>query len=247
MTMMCPVQLQWPTTRCAAAHLGFVPVADICAAGKSLPSMCSEGNERENCDNDVSRIAPDAVASAQSRGDDLALVAATLASIGAAIVAALLSLSVANAESASDNTSWSSWADTFTKSIHDQTANSGQTDWSDVSALGYARSARSDAAAVRWLPPQPLPAVDGINAKIDGYGGDANHSNGFYGANGSLSVPLAQQWGLQLDGGVGSQGAIGSYAGAGHLFWRDPSIGLLEHFPVGLNRGIPKCFRLGEF
>jgi hypothetical protein len=58
-----------------------------------------------------------------------------ISSVGAAVVAALLSLSVANAESASDNTSWSSWADVFTKSIHDQTAVSGQTDWSDVSAL----------------------------------------------------------------------------------------------------------------
>jgi hypothetical protein len=135
---------------------------------------------------------------------------------------------MANAESASDNMSWSSWADVFIKSVHDQTANSGQTDWSDVSALGYARSARSDAAAVRWLPQQPLPAVDGINAKIDGYGGGANHSNGFYGTNGSLSVPLAQRWGFQADGGlVNDKQGVGAYGGAGHLFWRDPSIGLL--------------------
>jgi hypothetical protein len=28
--------------------------------------------------------------------------------------------------------------------------------------------------------PQPMPAVDGINAKIDGCGGGGNHSNGFY-------------------------------------------------------------------
>src|ERR1700730_1876944 len=103
--------------------------------------------------------------------------------VGAAFVAALLSLSMANADSASDNTSWSSWADVFTKTLHDQTAVSGQTEWPDASALGYARSPRSDAAAARWLPQQPLPAVDGINAKIDGYGGGANHSNGFYGTN----------------------------------------------------------------
>jgi len=141
-------------------------------------------------------------------------------------MAALLSLSVANAESASDNMSWSSWADVSTKSVHDQTATSGQTDWADASALGYARSARPDAAAVRWLP-QPLPAVDGINAKIDGFGGGGNHTNGFYGTSGSLSVPLAQQWGLQIDGGVGSDKGTGAYGGAGHLFWRDPSIGLL--------------------
>jgi hypothetical protein len=130
------------------------------------------------------------------------------------------------AESASDDMSWRSWADVFTKNLHDRTAISDRSEWPDASALGYARSTRSDAAAVRWLP-QPLPAVDGINAKIDGFGGGANHSNGFYGTTGSLSVPLAQQWGLQLDGGVGSDKGIGAYGGAGHLFWRDPSIGLL--------------------
>jgi len=146
--------------------------------------------------------------------------------VGAALVAGALSFSTANAESASDNMSWSSWADVFAKNIHEQTAISGKSEWPDASALGYARSPRSDAAAVRWLP-QPLPAVDGINAKIDGFGGGANHSNGFYGTTGSLSVPLAQQWGLQIDGGVGSDKGIGAYGGAGHLFWRDPSIGLL--------------------
>jgi hypothetical protein len=135
---------------------------------------------------------------------------------------------MANAESMSDNPSWSYWAtEVFGKTLRDQTAAiSSQADWPDVSALGYARSARPDAAAVRWLP-QPLPAVDGINAKIDGVGGGGNHTNGFYGTSGSLSVPLAQQWGLQIDGGVGSDKGVGAYGGAGHLFWRDPSIGLL--------------------
>jgi hypothetical protein len=149
-----------------------------------------------------------------------------IASVGATLVAGLLSLSTANAESTSDTQSWASWADVFTKNVHDQTAISGQTEWPDVSALGYAKSARSDAVDVRWLP-QPLPAVDGINAKINGFGGGGNHTNGFYGTSGSLSVPLAQQWGLQIDGGVGSDKGIGAYGGAGHLFWRDPSIGLL--------------------
>jgi hypothetical protein len=171
-------------------------------------------------------IALDTVASEQSRGIILRLSRQHRASIGAAFVAALLSLSVANAENTSDNMPWTSWADVFTKSLHDQTAISGQTDWSDVAALGYARSARSDAAAVRWLP-QTLPAVDGINAKIDGFGGGANRSDGFYGASGSLAVPLARQWGLQLDAGIGSADGTSGYGGAGHVFWRDSSIGFL--------------------
>jgi hypothetical protein len=152
----------------------------------------------------------------------------SVTSVGTALAVALLSLTVANAESAPDNLSWSSWAEVFARNFRDQTATaiSSQTEWPDVPALGYARSPRSDAAAMRWLP-QPLPAVDGINAKIDGFGGAANHSNGFYGTTGSLSVPLAQQWGLQIDGGVGSDKGVGAYGGSGHVFWRDPSIGLV--------------------
>jgi hypothetical protein len=149
----------------------------------------------------------------------------SIASVGVAFVAGLLSLSTANAESTSDDTSWVYWAtDVFAKSLRDQT--SGQPESPDVSALGYARSARSDTAAVRWLP-QPLPAVDGINGKIAGFGGGANHTSGFYGASGSLAFPLAQQWGVQIDGGVGSFANSGFSRGAGHLFWRDPSIALV--------------------
>jgi hypothetical protein len=134
---------------------------------------------------------------------------------------------MANAESAPDNTPLSYWAaDIFAKTVRDDTAIPDQTEWRDFSALGYARSGRSDAAAVRWLP-QPLPAVDGINGKIAGFGGGADHTNGFYGTTGSLTVPLAQQWGAQIDGGVGSLDGSGWSRGAGHLFWRDPSIGLV--------------------
>ena len=154
----------------------------------------------------------------------------SMASVGGAVVLALFSLSMANAESTSDYTSLSySAPEVFAKTLRDQTAISDHNEWSDFSALGYARSRRSDDAAVRWLPP-PMPAVDGINGKIDGYGGGANHTNGFYGGTGSLSVPLAQQWGAQFDGGVGSDEGIGWLGGAGHLFWRDPSIGLLGAF-----------------
>jgi hypothetical protein len=150
-----------------------------------------------------------------------------IASIRGALVAGLLSLSMANAESAPDNTPLSYWAaDIFAKTVRDDTAIPDQTEWRDFSALGYARSGRSDAAAVRWLP-QPLPAVDGINGKIAGFGGGADHTNGFYGTTGSLTVPLAQQWGAQIDGGVGSLDGSGWSRGAGHLFWRDPSIGLV--------------------
>jgi hypothetical protein len=143
-----------------------------------------------------------------------------------AIVAALLSLSVANAESASDNASAPNWDEVFAQVLPDKTSISRQNDWLDDSALAYAKSKLSSTTPALWLA-QPLPAVDGFNAKIDGYGGGANHISSLYGASGSLAFPLAQQWGAQIDGGVGSFNSSGTSFGAGHVFWRDPSIGLL--------------------
>jgi hypothetical protein len=83
-------------------------------------------------------------------------------------------------------------AEIFAKILDDPTAAADETKWSDFSALAYAQSRRSSHAGVQWLP-QPMPAVDGFNAKIDGYGGGANHISSLYGANGSLAFPIAQQ------------------------------------------------------
>jgi hypothetical protein len=146
---------------------------------------------------------------------------------GAAAVAGLLSVSMANAQSVPDATPLRySAAEIFAKVLRDRPAGAEETEWSEFSALAYAQSRRSAPAGVQWLP-QPMPAVDGFNGKIEGYGGGANHSSGFYGAEGSLSFPLAQQLGLQIDGGVGSFNQSGTSRGAGHLFWRDPSVGLI--------------------
>ncbi|MGD9502670.1 MAG: hypothetical protein AB7V40_09330 [Methyloceanibacter sp.] len=76
-----------------------------------------------------------------------------------------------------------------------------------------------------------LPAVDGLNAKISGFGGAAK-DQGVYGAAGSVTMPLGHRYGLQIDGlGAGFdsdlQGNITIGGTAGHLFWRDPSVGLL--------------------
>jgi hypothetical protein len=146
---------------------------------------------------------------------------------GAAVVAGLLSGSIANAQSVPDTVPLSySAAEIFAKALRDQPAPADEAQWSDFSALAYAQSRRSAPAGVQWLP-QPLPAVDGLNGKIDGYGGGANHISSLYGANGSLAIPLAQQWGAQIDGGVGSFDSSGTARGGGHVFWRDPSVGLV--------------------
>jgi hypothetical protein len=151
-------------------------------------------------------------------GIKLGLSRQSIASVGTAVALALLSFTVANADSASDNAP-PHWDEVFAQVLGDQTAVS--------TALGYAKRPRSDATAVPWVPPQPMPAVDGINARIEGYGGGENHSNGFYGTSGSLSIPLAQQWRLQLDGNLEGANGIGECDGRAHLFWRDPSIGFL--------------------
>lgn len=78
---------------------------------------------------------------------------------------------------------------------------------------------------------QTLPAVDGLNAKISGFGGAAK-GRGFYGAAGSVLIPFGVRYGLQIDGLVESgdtsiQGDVVLAGTAAHLFWRDPSVGLL--------------------
>ncbi len=70
------------------------------------------------------------------------------------------------------------------------------------------------------------PAVDGINGKIDGFGGSIAKRS-IYGSEGALSLPLGSSYGLQVDGAGGSLGGSEFASTAGHLFWRDPSVGLL--------------------
>jgi hypothetical protein len=94
----------------------------------------------------------------------------SIASIGTALAVALLSLTAANAGSASENTP-PTWDEVFAQVVGDQTALK-QNDWRDFSALGYAKPRRSDVAPVPWVPPQQMPAVDGINGKIAGFGGE---------------------------------------------------------------------------
>jgi hypothetical protein len=79
-------------------------------------------------------------------------------------------------------------------------------------------------------PVQPVPmtmsAVDGFNAKFEGLGGSFA-DKGIYGAKGSLSVPLGGQFGVQVDGAIGSFDSSTFGAVGGHLFWRNPAQGLI--------------------
>ncbi|MGE0152791.1 MAG: hypothetical protein AB7R90_09235 [Reyranellaceae bacterium] len=76
------------------------------------------------------------------------------------------------------------------------------------------------------------PAVSGVNAKIDARGGyfksEADSTRNFAGfVTGAVTMPLGQQFGFQVDGGAGIAGGGDLYwGGGGHLFWRDPTVGL---------------------
>jgi hypothetical protein len=71
-----------------------------------------------------------------------------------------------------------------------------------------------------------LPAVSAPNGKIGVFTGSLG-GDFTLGAAGSLAIPLAQQWGAQVDGMVGSADSASFYGIGGHLFWRDPGRGLL--------------------
>ena len=69
-------------------------------------------------------------------------------------------------------------------------------------------------------------AVDGINGKVSGFGG-SYFKDTIYGGAGSVSLPLGCEFGAQIDGSAASLDNRFLGTIAGHLFWRDPSKGLL--------------------
>ena len=75
-----------------------------------------------------------------------------------------------------------------------------------------------------------LPAVDGINGKIEAYGGDVSNISNFYGVGGSISAPLGRQFGVQFDGSLASLNNTFVASGTAHAFWRDPGQGLFGVF-----------------
>jgi hypothetical protein len=100
------------------------------------------------------------------------------------------------------------------------------------------------------------PAVDGVNGKLDVYGGAGQGNSvsisgipglspaqsqtvwkGIGGATGTISVPIGHSFGAQIDLGSGAFGNSALGAAAGHLFWRDPDKGLIGAYGDGLLLG----------
>lgn len=87
--------------------------------------------------------------------------------------------------------------------------------------------------------PMQLPAVSAVNGKLGVFGGSLS-GDGTFGATGSLAMPLGGAYGAQVDGLFGSVGGNSFYGVGGHLFWRDPSVGLFGGYAsyVGWGDGL---------
>jgi hypothetical protein len=99
-------------------------------------------------------------------------------------------------------------------------------------AASVAGSAAVAADLTSYAAPPPLaalPAVDGVNGKISAAGG--GFTNGGMGTiNGSVSIPLAPQFGTQFDASGGDFAGLGYASIANHTFWRDPRAGLIGFY-----------------
>lgn len=98
--------------------------------------------------------------------------------------------------------------------------------------LGLVTAVRAaDMPRMDYVPVPPadarLPAVSGVNGSVGAYvcRYDGDISGGVLG---TFTTPLDQAHGLQIDGalGVNDDGKLIGQA-SGHLFWRDPQVGLL--------------------
>lgn len=100
-----------------------------------------------------------------------------------------------------------------------------------LSGVAFSGAALAADLYLEGTPVEPtvLPAVSGINGKISLLGGSL-FDEGYGALSGSISIPVGVRYGLQLDGAVGTHDGEFIGGGAGHLFWRDPSMGLLGLF-----------------
>ena len=88
-------------------------------------------------------------------------------------------------------------------------------------------------------------AVDGVNGKVEAFFGPSDYrivagrgdSANTFGIAGSVSAPLGQSFGMQIDVAGASRDGDFAGAGAGHFFWRDPSKALFGVYGSYSRRG----------
>ena len=97
--------------------------------------------------------------------------------------------------------------------------------------------------------PASKPAVDGFNGKLSlgGLYESANGKNGYFYADSSFSIPLGQRFGAQVDTALAINGDVTAGGVGAHVFWRDPSLGLLGGYGeiVYSSSGSPSIYRFG--
>lgn len=77
----------------------------------------------------------------------------------------------------------------------------------------------------QYTPALTPPAVSELNGKIDYAGGTMDSAEG-HNFNGSIALPVTHALGFQADTSYSHIGDLNFYGGGGHLFWRDPDLGL---------------------
>ena len=130
---------------------------------------------------------------------------------------------------------------------------------SSVSAIAADTASPSDASSLPMITAMTSgskPAVDGVNGKVQVYGGAGQGNSvsisgfpglspaqsqtvwkGIGGATGTITVPIGHSFGAQIDLGSGAFGNSALGAAGGHLFWRDPDKGLIGAYGDGLLLG----------
>lgn len=119
----------------------------------------------------------------------------------------------------------------------------------------YLSGHQAGAAELAKAPYAPTPAyyaaaVDGVNAKIEGLAGSLGRY-GLYGSRAGLAVPLGGLLGLQVDGAGGALDGRGFGSVGGHLFLRNPAVGLVGAYVSYTNwdrfGGVSATQAAGEF
>lgn len=88
------------------------------------------------------------------------------------------------------------------------------------------------------------PAVEDINAKVSYLGGWMESAEG-HNFDASISLPVTHTIGFQTDGLYSQIGSLDFYGGAGHLFWRNPELGLVGVAGGYLSRSGVDTFQVG--
>ncbi|MFD1694763.1 hypothetical protein [Roseibium aestuarii] len=91
---------------------------------------------------------------------------------------------------------------------------------------GAAQAADLASGYAGYATPPSRPAVDGVNGTLDIMGGVSDDGE-IYGGSGKIAAPIGGSYGVQGDGAIYNNDGAAYLGLGGHVFWRDPSKGLV--------------------